>query len=57
MNIYLADTPQKISMCWDVVEALRPHLSATDFVPLIETMQQEGYHLAFVEAEDRKSVV
>ena len=51
MTIKLAESPEDIAKCWDVVRALRPHLVQEEFVSLVQQLQTEGYHLAFVEVD------
>ena len=53
MTIKFAKSPEDIAKCWDVIHALRPHLVKDDFVPLVQELQTEGYHLAFVEVEGK----
>jgi GNAT superfamily N-acetyltransferase len=55
MTIKLAQTNEDILKCRDAILALRPHHADTDLVPHIQTMQAEGYQLAFVETEEGKA--
>ena len=52
MTIKTATEDQDILKCWEVMHALRPHLEAEAFLPLVKTMQIEGYCLAFIEEND-----
>ena len=49
MKIALAETDAEIARCFPVMHQLRPHLVAADFVARVRRMQQESFHLAFVE--------
>jgi GNAT superfamily N-acetyltransferase len=51
MIIKLAESPKDITKCWAAVHALRPHLVQENFVSLVQELQTEGYHLAFVEVD------
>jgi GNAT superfamily N-acetyltransferase len=53
MTIQLAKSPDDIAKCWDVVHALRPHLVKDSFITLVQELQTEGYHLAYVEVEGK----
>lgn len=44
-----AKTDEQIAFCWDVVEALRPHLKKENLVAQVREMMQEGYRMIFVE--------
>lgn len=54
MQIKTAKTAADILKCWEVMQALRPHLIKDDFVATINEMMTEGYQLAFIE-EDGKA--
>lgn len=46
-TIALAVAPAEIAACFPVLQQLRPHLVAADFVPRIQRMQrEEGFRLA-----------
>lgn len=49
MPISLAQTDSDIARCFSVMQQLRPHLIAAEFVARVRRMQQEGFHLAFLE--------
>lgn len=49
MNIRLAETDEEIARCYPVMSQLRPHISATDFVPRVRKQIDGGYFLAFLE--------
>lgn len=51
MRIALAETDADLARCFAVMQQLRPHLVADEFVARIRRMQSEGYHLAFLEDE------
>lgn len=53
MQVQFATTPEQINACKAVIFALRPHLVASEFLELIQTMQTQGYHLAYIEAEGK----
>ncbi len=53
MQVQLANTPEQINACWDAIFALRPHLVASEFLALIQTMQTQGYHLAYIAENDK----
>ena len=55
MEIKIATTKEDILKCWEVLLALRPHLSLDTFVPILTEMIAEGYTLAYTE-EDGKAV-
>ncbi len=48
-TIKLAVEDHEIARCFPVMAALRAHLEAGDFVPLVRRMQDEGYRLAYLE--------
>jgi GNAT superfamily N-acetyltransferase len=51
-HVALAKTPEEIGRCHPVMRELRPHFhDADEFVERVERQQQEGYLLAFVEAD------
>ncbi len=49
--IALAITDADIARCFPVMQQLRPHLVAADFVARVRSMQREGFHLAFLESD------
>jgi len=53
MQIREARTREDVLMCWDVLAALRPHLKHEAFADTLLEMFQQGYKLAFVEAEGK----
>lgn len=55
MEIKTASSRTDILACWEVLLALRPHLTAGNFVATVQEMMSEGYELAFIE-EDNKAV-
>lgn len=40
-----------IDTCWQVVQALRPHLQYDAYVQQVKEMQQEGYQMLFIAGE------
>lgn len=53
-TIKIATTEKEIASCWDVVFALRPHLTKEKFLAMIPEMQkEEGYILAYIEENNR----
>ncbi|MCU1322018.1 MAG: hypothetical protein JWM43_1667 [Acidobacteriaceae bacterium] len=50
---HLAETDAEIDRCFAVMHQLRPTLLPDQFVAIIRTQQSEGYHLAFLEHQDR----
>ena len=50
--IRLAHSDQDINRCLPVMQQLRPHLSATDFLPRIRRQMQQGYRLAMFERDN-----
>lgn len=55
MEVQRCTTEKDILRCWDVMHALRPHLVAEEFVPIVQEMMTEGYQLACIE-ENGKAV-
>lgn len=53
MEIKIAKTEEDILKCWDVINVLRPHLEKDKFVATIKSMIEEGYTLAFIEADGK----
>ncbi len=52
MKITLADSDADIARCFPVMQQLRPHLAAPEFVARVRRMQREGFHLALLEEDD-----
>ncbi len=50
--IHLAESDRDINRCLPVMQQLRPHLSATDFLPRIRRQMQQGYRLAMFERDN-----
>lgn len=57
MTIKLAQTAADILKCRAAILALRPHLADMDLVPLVQSMQAEGYQLAFVETDGQAAAI
>ncbi len=52
-RIALAETDTEIGRCHAVMRELRPHFDdETKFIARIRQQEKEGYHLAFLEADD-----
>jgi len=43
----------EITLCWEVMKLLRPHLVREEFLFKIKEMQSEGYRLVFIEKDNR----
>jgi GNAT superfamily N-acetyltransferase len=50
-TLALAETDAAIARCFPVMQHLRPHLVAADFVARVRRMQGEGFHLAYLEVD------
>ncbi len=50
-TITLATTDADIARCFPVMQQLRPHLVAADFVAQVRRMQGGGFHLAGLEED------
>ena len=50
--IEIANDSVKISRCFLVMSQLRPHLKQEEFISLILEQMEEGYRLAYLEAQD-----
>lgn len=55
MPIHLAESDQQIAHCFPVMAQLRPHLEPIEFVDRVQRQRQMGYHLAFLEVDDRQT--
>ncbi|OUL23730.1 GNAT family N-acetyltransferase [Nostoc sp. RF31YmG] len=49
--ITLAKSDAEIERCFAIIQALRPHLIASEFVSRIKRQEQQGYRLAYLEDE------
>jgi len=52
-RVRLAETPEDIGRCYEVVCELRPHLQPKPFVEQVLRQQTQGYRLAFLEEEGK----
>lgn len=43
-----ASTDREVADCYDVMAELRPHIPREQFLPLVRSMQADGYHLACI---------
>ena len=51
-TVAIADGARQISRCYEVMRELRPHISTADeFLERVERQQQQGYLLAYLEAD------
>jgi GNAT superfamily N-acetyltransferase len=48
-----ADTDREIADCYDVMAELRPHVTREQFLPLVRSMQADGYRLACIHDDGR----
>ncbi|MBC7830087.1 MAG: GNAT family N-acetyltransferase [Chitinophagaceae bacterium] len=53
--VKLVTTVAEIESCWEVVQALRPHLQRENFVLQVQEMMQDGYQMIYL-SEDEKPV-
>lgn len=49
----IAETDDEIESCFDVMSELRSHLVRGDFLPLVRSMESEGYRLAYVSEKGK----
>lgn len=49
MKIAIANTDEEIAACFPVMQELRPHIGAEQFLPRVRAQEQDGYQLAYVE--------
>jgi GNAT superfamily N-acetyltransferase len=54
-DVKYARSSKEIEDCWEVVEALRPHLQRQEFVGQVQQMMEEGYQMIYI-SEDAKPV-
>jgi GNAT superfamily N-acetyltransferase len=55
VKIKKVNSIEDLKKCTEVILALRPHLNAKKVLSMYETMQKEGYHIIYIE-EDNKAV-
>ncbi|MDZ8052930.1 MAG: GNAT family N-acetyltransferase [Aulosira sp. ZfuVER01] len=48
-HITLAKSDAEIERCFPIMQMLRPHLIASEFVSRIKRQEQQGYQLAYLE--------
>ncbi|GGD71547.1 N-acetyltransferase GCN5 [Emticicia aquatilis] len=53
MQIQIAQTKEDFLKCFDVMQALRPHLTPELFLELLPKMKEENYSLLFIEENDK----
>ena len=51
MRIAPATSESDIARCFEVMAALRPHLVPAEFTTRVHELQQQGYHLVYLEDE------
>ncbi len=49
----MAITDNEIASCWEAISVLRPMLDREKFVSQIQTMQQEGYNLLYIQKDNK----
>ncbi|MDR3393355.1 MAG: GNAT family N-acetyltransferase [Sulfuriferula sp.] len=52
-RIFIAQSDQEIQNCFPAFKALRPHLSASNFLPQVRRQQAQGYQMLALEHERR----
>ena len=55
MQIKTAQTKEDFLKCFDVMQALRPHLNPQLFLDLLQKMQVENYTLIYIEEDNKVS--
>jgi GNAT superfamily N-acetyltransferase len=53
MEIKVAQTEAEILQCREVILALRPHVPSAQFLALVQEAMQDGYQLAYIEADGK----
>ncbi|MBD2339027.1 GNAT family N-acetyltransferase [Calothrix sp. FACHB-156] len=53
IDIAIAQSDVEVERCFAIMQALRPHLIASDFVNRIRRQEQHGYRLAYLEDEGK----
>ena len=48
-----ADSDRDIAECYEVMAELRPHIPREQFLPLVRSMQADGYRLACIRDDGR----
>lgn len=48
-NIRIARTDSEIEACYPVMQALRPHIAADEFIGRVRRQEEAGYRLAFLD--------
>ncbi len=51
-QLFLAQTDAEIACCFPVMQELRPHLLASEFVGQVRRQQQQGYQLLYLAIAD-----
>ena len=57
VGVRLAESDAEIAACFPVMQQLRPHLRAEEFVQLIRTRMPGDYRLAYIEVDGRPVAV
>lgn len=53
MHIKIAQTKEDFLKCFDVMQALRPHLTPELFLELLPKMKEEDYSLIYIEEKNK----
>lgn len=56
-SIALAEQPQEIARCFEVMRMLRPHLTEEEFLWRVQRQQSAGYRLAYLNEDDEVRAV
>jgi GNAT superfamily N-acetyltransferase len=48
LQVLIAQSPSDISLCYEAMKVLRPHLEHNTFVQRVQLQQAEGYVLAYI---------
>jgi hypothetical protein len=49
MDIKAAENENDYLKCWKVIKELRPHLTESEYLSMMNEMKSEGYRLAYIE--------
>jgi GNAT superfamily N-acetyltransferase len=52
-----ATTAEEIEACWEAIALLRPALQKNNFVSQIQQMQNEGYHLLYIQVANEVAAI
>lgn len=51
--VHHATSEEDFVKCFDVIQALRPHIEREGFIDLMFDMMDDGYHLTYIEKDGR----